>query len=151
MKFEPYNAEGLDLNNFIEEDQSNFLLHWIRKKVADKPVKNLTGCVRPLIFVGAKKRAYQECLAKYNAQIADDKSRAASADQRVAEAEDIAAQAMSQIQEGGARNASSEDGKLLGMPTGVAIAVFIVGGLVVAFVGYKVVKAMSTPSAAPVA
>ena len=152
--FEPNNLYNLDVeNNFVDEETSGLLTEIISRHGLKKDLMAVTGCKRPALNVGKKKRAYQQCLADYQATVTAKGDAVAQAELKTAQAQEEANVAKQQLAEaksstptaGGATKQAtdstgsgagdSSDGKILGMPKGLAIglgiAILAVGGFFV--------------------
>jgi hypothetical protein len=158
--FEPNNRYNLDVeNNFVDEETSGLLTEIISRRGLKKDLMAVTGCKRPALNIGKKKRAYQQCLADYQASVTAKGDAVAQAELKVAEAEAKAEESKRQVEElrsstqtaGGSKSAStdstgagagaSSDGKILGMPKGLAIGLGIAILAVGVFVTIKIIRA----------
>ena len=119
---------------------------------AGKDLAALSGCKKPKspllgIFTGGlsninykkKKKAYEECISNYKANLESQRKEAAESKQKTAEIEAKLEQAKKELEsaksdnvDSSAKRQDSGDNKILGMPKGVAIglgvAVLAVGG-----------------------
>jgi uncharacterized membrane protein len=142
--------ENLDLLN-QENLDSGFIPQLIKGSKNRKEMKGLTGCKKPILMIGKKKKAYNECIANYKNEV----DRAKEAQQQLASSSSAAAaaaeKAKKELEETKAELAASKDGsgnrsrnsqsdKFLGMPKAVGITVTVVGGLALIVGGIFLVK-----------
>lgn len=155
------NADGLDdsisqgESNADGDDESSELLGGIlQKRKLKKSLQEITGCKRPLVMIGKKKKAYNDCIAEYKASVESSKDAAAQAELKAAQAAEELAATKQQLED--VKNAQSsmakiantanestpepEKKKFLGMPMGVGIAVTVIAAAGIGFAIWKFKK-----------
>lgn len=147
--------QNLDLSNQESLDE-NFLGGLFRNRKTKKEIRGITGCKKPVLNVGKKKKEYEKCLSDYkstqrnkekeleNAKRNLASSSSSSAAELAAAKKELEAKEQELLASKSAVRTSekteTEGDKILGMPKMVAIGLGVVILAVGGFIAYKKFK-----------
>jgi hypothetical protein len=148
--------QNLDLSNQESLDE-NFLGGLFRNRKTKKEIRGITGCKKPVLNVGKKKKEYEKCLSDYKSaqankekELEDAKrklasSSSSSAAELAAAKKELEAKEQELLASKSAVSKTSEKtetegDKFLGMPKAVGITVTVVGALALIVGGIFLVK-----------